>query len=383
MSTRNPFYQALTVTVLVTLLLSQRSAAILAGPTSPEVSDSGELFDDLTVKSVKSSQATLLYDHFDTDGYLNPDLWYFQTNGNGSWSISDSILVISGGTVNGAGGWVHSQQQFTPGAETLSLETRIAVSAADGGYWGFFENDGGGTSSVAFSVDPSNGDLRAQVYVDSGDVSRVAIPGIDVTAWHTYRIEIVGSTANFYVDDVLKVTHTENVPQGKAMHIRLDRCSWGQNQTSSTDYVKLWRGELASFFDDFNDGNADGWNPVTGTWAVLTDIPSIPYAQTSDPGGSHNPFVTFYTGTQFTDFEIEVDITSTSSIAPGSFNVGVALRGDGSSNYYRVILHPNYSGGALRVEKVVDGTRMTIVLNTGFDTPPTSNTLKVVAQGNN
>jgi hypothetical protein len=31
-------------------------------------------------------------------------------------------------------------------------------------------------------------------------------------------------------------------------------------------------------YEDFSDGNADGWSPVSVTWSVLTGDQSIPYA---------------------------------------------------------------------------------------------------------
>jgi hypothetical protein len=136
------------------------------------------------------------------------------------------------------------------------------------------------------------------------------------------------------------------------------------------------------FLDDFNDGNAAGWIPISGAWAVLPATPSIPYGQTSDKGGSWNIFTTFYTGEQFTNFTIEVEIASTSSLLPGAYNVGVALRGDGSKNYYRVIFHPELTGGAFRVQRIVNGVIQDIVSNTTFSTPPASNALKVAVHGN-
>jgi hypothetical protein len=180
--------------------------------------------------------AALLYDHFDTDGFLDPSLWYFQTNSGGSgWSISESILAISSGTTAGGGAWVHSKQEFMPGDETLTLEIRAKVSAADGGYWGLYK-DGGGVAG--FSVDYNTGDLIMSTR-NTVDVSRLVVTDIDVTTWHIYRIEISGSVAKFFVDGELQATQTENVPQYKLMVIRLDRVSQGQNQILSVDYAQI------------------------------------------------------------------------------------------------------------------------------------------------
>ncbi len=140
--------------------------------------------------------------------------------------------------------------------------------------------------------------------------------------------------------------------------------------------------EGTPFVDDFNDGIADGWKPISGTWTVLTDVLGIPYAQVSDIGGFGNRFTSFYTGTQFADFTLEVEISSTSQLDPGAFNVGVALRGDGSDNYYRVIFHPNLPDGQLRVEKIVNGIKMDLMPNQSYAASPGPKTLTVTAKGN-
>jgi len=157
----------------------------------------------------------LLYDHFDINGYLNPSLWQWSTNSSGSgWTITNSLLNIDGGMTNGGGGLVLSQQLFTPNTDTLSLQIRARVNYADGGDWGLWGD--GGESAALFALTiwatckPRCIPIRARL-------RQITVPGIDVTTWHTYRIEMTGSTARFYVDGALKATHHSPSADGPAL----------------------------------------------------------------------------------------------------------------------------------------------------------------------
>jgi hypothetical protein len=81
MSTRNLFYQALTATILMALLLSQGSAATLAGPTSPRISDGGNQREAIEPSQLSGSADLLFFDDF---GDGNADGWIPVS---GTWSV--------------------------------------------------------------------------------------------------------------------------------------------------------------------------------------------------------------------------------------------------------------------------------------------------------
>jgi hypothetical protein len=178
-----------------------------------------------------------LYDVFNGT-LMDTNTWQFGSNSSGSsYSVNSGYLEINSGTSSGGGAWVDSTGEFTFGPETLILRTKSKVTAADGGYWGFWgENHDG---YLAFSVTPA-GELQAFTSGSNEDpVTYTTITGVDPTTFHQYKIIATNDSAKFYVDGVLIVTYTENLPINKPMRIRLDRVSWGQNQTISVDYVEL------------------------------------------------------------------------------------------------------------------------------------------------
>jgi hypothetical protein len=182
-------------------------------------------------------QAAIFADYFDTDGTPDTSVWsWFTHPGNNAYrEIIDGVLNIHSGVVAGSGGTVTSKPTFTLGTETITLEVRARVSKADGGWVGFYRQNYG---NVAFSVDQYSGALRAQVR-DPSNGLYTDIPGVDPTAWHTYRIAVTGSTATYYVDGELKHTYTQYVPTNVPLNIRLDRVSWGQDQITYVDYVTV------------------------------------------------------------------------------------------------------------------------------------------------
>lgn len=174
------------------------------------------------------------------DDFDGPDLdavmWAFGTNSSGSgYALTDGDLYLWSGSTNGGGAWLLSNQLYTPDDTVRVFETRLRVSNTDGGLWGFWGDNHEGY--LMFGVN-ENAQLQAWVMADrNGPLQSFTIDGVDITQWHTYRIEFTGFEAAYFVDDILMATHTTGIPAGKPMHIRLDRVSWGQNETLYVDYI--------------------------------------------------------------------------------------------------------------------------------------------------
>ena len=180
---------------------------------------------------------TVFEDEFDGPD-LDAQLWNFGTNSaNSGYKVSDGVLSIWGGDTNGGGGWVLSKLLLTPSEVWQSFEVRARSSSVDGGFWGFWGDNHEGY--LMFGVG-EQGLFQAWVRENrDAPVQSVTIENLDITEWHTYRIEFSASEARFYVDQQQVATHTVGVPAGKPMHIRLDRVSWGKNETIEVDSVRI------------------------------------------------------------------------------------------------------------------------------------------------
>jgi len=171
------------------------------------------------------------------DASFDTILWTLGTNsGDSSYGENNGFLSLGGGTTNGGGIWVLSNQLFTPNDTVQVFEALIQVTNNDGGLWGFWGDDHEGY--LMFGVSET-GQLQAWVRLNrDAPLQSIDVNGVDITEWHTYRIEFTSIQAKFYVDDVLVATHTDGVPAGKPMHLRLDRVSWGQNEFIRIEYVE-------------------------------------------------------------------------------------------------------------------------------------------------
>jgi hypothetical protein len=105
--------------------------------------------------------------------------------------------------------------------------------------------------------------------------------------------------------------------------------------------------------DDFQDGNANGWNPSNiSDWSVGTAGGSRVYRQASFAAESHSVL----TNAVWTNQSAQVDVTPTAIQGTNRF-VGLAVRFKDASNYYYVALR---SSSRLELRKKVNGTFITL-----------------------
>ena len=95
------------------------------------------------------------------------------------------------------------------------------------------------------------------------------------------------------------------------------------------------------FQDDFNDGNADGWEVDSGTWTVTDGT----YTQSAASGGA----MTFAGDAAWSNYEVEVKVTPTETSK--SIAVMVSGRADGTQNRYIGA----YNGGKLMIDRRING----------------------------
>jgi len=122
------------------------------------------------------------------------------------------------------------------------------------------------------------------------------------------------------------------------------------------------------FVDDFNDGNADGWEAASGTWSVVDGA----YVQSDTSAGA----MSFAGNTTWTDYEFEAKVTPVST--KGS-KLGVMLSGraDGAANRYI----GSYNTGKLTINRRVNGSDKVLAENTYTMSVGTTYTMKLVFQG--
>ncbi|MBN1200723.1 MAG: PASTA domain-containing protein [Anaerolineae bacterium] len=172
-------------------------------------------------------------------------MWTFEGSSAGrEVAFQDDNIVIHSGTTAGGGGYILSRNTVTIDySSTLSLEVRARVSRSDGGAWGLWGDDSNGY--VGFVVDQESERLRVQVRPGSdSDLMLISyLPDVDVTDWHEYRLEVDPDRAVFFIDGLVVEEFITRIPASKPLHIRLDRVSWGRDETLTVDYVRVARGE--------------------------------------------------------------------------------------------------------------------------------------------
>ena len=180
----------------------------------------------------------LLFDDFDGNT-LNTALWFDRANSTGSSvTVGNGQVVIASGTTNGGGRNINSHQQFLIDQTLLVLEMDVIHSGTDGGSWGFQAD---GNDGIVFFGNTAQGELVATVLECNPGCTpfHITIPNVDVTTWHSYRIELNENMARFYIDEALVAIHTQGIPQGKSLRISLNRNSRGTNHSLTADFVSL------------------------------------------------------------------------------------------------------------------------------------------------
>ena len=94
------------------------------------------------------------------------------------------------------------------------------------------------------------------------------------------------------------------------------------------------------FFDDFEDGNDDGWTPINGNWIVESGV----YSQDIIIGGG-NHYMTSFSNFTGEDYNVEIDISPQTS---GPYGCSMAFYHDGNTfdpfsppeNYLAITLFP-------------------------------------------
>lgn len=130
--------------------------------------------------------------------------------------------------------------------------------------------------------------------------------------------------------------------------------------------------QLNLFSDDFEDGIADGWRVVTGSWSVVSDGSKV-YKQSNNVGDGWS-----FTGTAWSDYSLQA------RVKPVSFNgsdrfASIYVRWQDSSHWYDVTLR---NSNTLQLKKNIGGVVTTLASKIFSVSAGTWYTVKLSAVGN-
>lgn len=124
-----------------------------------------------------------------------------------------------------------------------------------------------------------------------------------------------------------------------------------------------------AFTDDFEDGNADGWSPASGSWSVVTDGSDV-YQQVNSTQNAHS----YASATSWTDYTVEARVKVTSFAATGNGRAGVLGRvTDGTNHYYLGLFKDN----TIELQSKVAGSTTTLASGSYTVTPGVWYTVKL------
>jgi|GEM_PF-1664965 len=187
--------------------------------------------------------------------------------------------------------------------------------------------------------------------------------------WYTFKAVAVGSTLEFWVNGVKELTATDSTFASGQFGLNAHRAD------ASFDDVVVSPVLLS---DDFEDGNANGWTTVGGTWATATDGTYV-YRQSDNTAANVHALA----GSASWD-----NYTVSARVKAGSFNstysgIGLDARYQDANNQYNFTY---YGGGAgtgstLKISKCIGGTWSDLVTTPFTMTTGTWYTFQAVANG--
>lgn len=180
------------------------------------------------------------------------DLGYTAGAGYRLPRVVEGVTVCELGVTDAATGLAYSDcdthELGTPNSPTNTIfEARLRASHdfVTGGHgtqgWGLYN---GSTTSYSFAwfwvgcdhnTPPERLGLRLHVYQDNVQLYDQALSGIDITAWHTYRVECRSTGVRFYVDGELVGETSEALSDSLRADVWVDN----QYNNGSTHYYDL------------------------------------------------------------------------------------------------------------------------------------------------
>jgi len=258
---------------------------------------------------IYSINATTVSDNFNDGNAIG---WLAN---RGTWSISNGKYVIPSGSQGGKTmlNWF-SFSDFT-------YEADVTVGgSSDAGLTFRVTNPSVGSGGISF-----NGyylglyaayDNVTLGWMDAADWHPLVGASAVIDAGISYRVKVVASGQNLkvYIDGVLKINTNDTHYSKGQIGLR----SW--NASGEFDNIHISDDALLQS-DDFNDGDASGWQAYSGQWSVTGKRYTIP---ANSSGGR-----SFISSSSFADFTLEADI-----LVGNSSDAGLPFRVVDPGNFY-------------------------------------------------
>ena len=206
--------------------------------------------------------------------------------------------------------------------------------------WGNFS---GGNHTAEIKITTAT----AEDFTDTQAVTVVKPGGFNfiqsVTFGPTARIE----NGELVLEDVLIADFNSAETVTRTLRFRWDTAAQGLALVSQST------GSDDDFFDDFEDGVADGWTTVNGTW----DVVDGEFAQTSNATGTRFLAIN---GPTVTDLLLTAQVRTTDDD-----DIGLIYRFRDANNFSVAVFNPQNQ--RVSIDEIEDGVRSTVEVITGIE----------------
>jgi hypothetical protein len=250
-----------------------------------------------------------------------------------TWKTRETWNYIFDGSVEPlSNGWIAFTNTVGDSVVTTGSTYKVQASGASNMRRNYAYPDAGGASDTGLGADFADGVIlewrakynlvagsgvsQSNMYIgDSDEIIRVlyngtATPTIglywsttlkytdsvtDITAWHTYKLEILGTSTTYYVDDVAITTITQGNTGSSTKYIRLDmRNDSTSTHTTEIDYIRYRKG-TTNFAPYTMTTRTKPTTTYSGTREGLWSSSTLPWTPTYLPWQAPAPLSTSWT----------------------------------------------------------------------------------------
>jgi len=303
----------------------------------------------MTQTPAPTSPASLFSDNFESGDAGN---W---TPVSGSWSIvTDGSNVYKQTNTTGESIVYAANSLWTN--YSVQADVKLFNTAATNTASGIVARYTDSNNYYMFRLNSDAG--QVQLYKKAGGTFTLlqsTVMTININTWYTLKLVLDGSSITGYVDGVQKAFATDGSLTSGYIGFRT------YYQSAAIDNVIV---AGLQFSDNFENGSADNFTSVSGSWAVAADGTNV-YKQSGAVGEA----LSVAGNNWWTDYTIQVDLKLYNAGSGGA--AGILARYTDSNNYYMFRLHSGL--GQVQLYKKAGGTftllqtaPMTVNLNTWY-----------------
>ena len=170
--------------------------------------------------------------------------------GTGTYAMADSVdggfIIDTGATSSNKSSIDFNDKKQFNSAGTEMIFTALREGTTQDIRGGFTENTTGIFQSPATKCDAGLFEITTETYKQYGHsdgTTGVTLVDTDVaidTSWHNYKIKLETSNNYFYIDGVLKITATTNLPDSALQPAFLARTLTSASRSMSIRYMECY-----------------------------------------------------------------------------------------------------------------------------------------------